>query len=67
MALVKCADCGKDISTSAPACPHCGRPSLARQNSTNLGDMLKGCAGLVVGLFGLLVCLIALKACASGG
>lgn len=26
MALVKCAGCGKDISTSAVACPNCGRP-----------------------------------------
>lgn len=34
MALVKCRECGKDISTQAKACPHCGakppyRPSLA--------------------------------------
>ena len=27
MALVKCADCGKEISDQAPACPHCGRPT----------------------------------------
>jgi hypothetical protein len=26
MALGKCEDCGKDVSTEAPACPHCGRP-----------------------------------------
>lgn len=26
MALIKCDDCGKDVSTMAPACPHCGRP-----------------------------------------
>ncbi|MCK9386052.1 MAG: zinc ribbon domain-containing protein [Nevskia sp.] len=34
MALIKCRECGKDISTDAKACPHCGakppyRPSLA--------------------------------------
>lgn len=34
MALIKCRECGKDISTEAKACPHCGakppyRPSLA--------------------------------------
>ena len=27
MALVRCADCGKDRSDQAPACPHCGRPT----------------------------------------
>ena len=26
MALIKCPDCGKDISDLAPACPNCGRP-----------------------------------------
>lgn len=34
MALIKCRECGKDISTEAKTCPHCGakppyRPSLA--------------------------------------
>lgn len=26
MALIQCEDCGKDVSTMAPACPNCGRP-----------------------------------------
>lgn len=26
MALIQCDDCGKDVSTMAPTCPHCGRP-----------------------------------------
>jgi TM2 domain-containing membrane protein YozV len=26
MALVKCPDCGRDVSTEAPVCPGCGRP-----------------------------------------
>ena len=26
MALIKCPECGKDVSTSAEACPHCGYP-----------------------------------------
>lgn len=29
MALVKCLDCGKQVSDSAPACVHCGRPVQA--------------------------------------
>ena len=26
MALMKCPDCGKDVSSAAPSCPACGRP-----------------------------------------
>lgn len=30
MALVKCRDCGNDVSDAAPACPKCGCPISAR-------------------------------------
>ncbi|MBQ3265218.1 MAG: zinc-ribbon domain-containing protein [Ruminococcus sp.] len=26
MALIKCPECGKEISNEAKACPHCGKP-----------------------------------------
>ena len=26
MALAKCLECGKEVSRSAQACPHCGKP-----------------------------------------
>ena len=26
MALIKCPECGREISDKAPACPHCGTP-----------------------------------------
>jgi membrane protein YdbS with pleckstrin-like domain len=29
MALVKCPDCGHDVSTAATSCPQCGRPMTA--------------------------------------
>lgn len=29
MALVKCPDCGRDVSTAATTCPQCGRPMTA--------------------------------------
>ena len=39
MALVKCFECGKTVSTSAPTCPHCGafEPAIdpATRNSIN--------------------------------
>lgn len=33
MALIKCPDCGKEMSSTTPTCPHCGyqpRPSYTR-------------------------------------
>jgi len=29
MALVKCGECGKEISDSAGKCPHCGKGKVA--------------------------------------
>lgn len=29
MPVINCPDCGRDVSTLAPHCPHCGRPSPA--------------------------------------
>jgi membrane protein YdbS with pleckstrin-like domain len=29
MPVISCPDCGRDVSTLATACPHCGRPSPA--------------------------------------
>jgi hypothetical protein len=29
MALVKCPDCGREVSDAAPSCPGCGRPVAA--------------------------------------
>lgn len=34
MALIKCADCGIDVSDSANACPKCGKPTKVRKNRT---------------------------------
>ena len=34
MGLIKCPDCGKDISDSAPVCPNCGRPMKVEVQQT---------------------------------
>jgi membrane protein YdbS with pleckstrin-like domain len=34
MAVISCPDCGHDVSTLAPACPNCGRPSPAAKMAT---------------------------------
>jgi hypothetical protein len=42
MAIRACRECGKDISTSAKTCPHCGAAGAVTQSSLN------GCLALVV-------------------
>jgi hypothetical protein len=43
MALVKCKECGKEISSVATACPHCGKPA-AKQTT----PAAKGCLTIIV-------------------
>lgn len=31
MALIKCSECGKEISSNARSCPHCGNPTKNRK------------------------------------
>lgn len=35
MALIKCPACGKDVSSNAPACPHCGEPIKSSTEKAN--------------------------------
>ena len=34
MALIKCSECGKEISDKAPACPNCGMPLRSKDRRT---------------------------------
>lgn len=52
MALVKCKECGKDVSTSAKVCPHCGIKSPGVKAS----DALKGFALIFVVIFIIAQC-----------
>ena len=37
MALSKCVECGKEVSTLAKTCPHCGapKPALKKKSKSN--------------------------------
>ena len=37
MSLVACYECAKEVSTDAPACPHCGAPVKAPQGPSKVG------------------------------
>ena len=55
MALVKCEDCGRDVSDRAPACPNCGAPVSSIDEGkpdkvTVDGDCFVGTRPLVVKL-----------------
>jgi hypothetical protein len=39
MALIKCKDCRKEISSDAPVCPHCGKP-ISKQSQTATGCLI---------------------------
>ncbi len=49
MALVACTECGKDISTEAQACPHCGK----KRQTPGFWSKAIGPVALLVGLFWL--------------
>jgi hypothetical protein len=51
VSLLKCADCGHDVSSSATACPHCGRPNRRRSSPIELSGILViavVCAGALI-------------------
>lgn len=40
MSLRKCPDCGNDVSSTAVACPHCGRPARKGSSPVELSGIL---------------------------
>jgi len=40
MALIKCSECGREISDKAPACPGCGNP-IRNQGNTEIQELVK--------------------------
>lgn len=52
MALIKCSECGQEVSDKAPACPHCGAPlrsSVAVDKPVARPGRLGRLIGLVIG------------------
>ena len=49
MALIKCSECGKEISDKATTCIHCGCPV-----SKNKSNVIIGIIGIVILLYGII-------------
>lgn len=43
MALMTCPDCNRQISSSAPACPNCGRPMKSAPLTPEVHGTGEGC------------------------
>jgi hypothetical protein len=62
MALIKCRECGREVSTEAAACPGCGAPikamaeqaAAAEKKTADAANAKKGC----LGCFGILILFI---------
>ena len=53
MALIKCYECGKEISDTADKCPHCGAP---KPNAVgNAVGIALGCISAIPNLIGVAV------------
>jgi hypothetical protein len=48
MALQPCKECGKEVSTQAPTCPHCGKADPTGANSAKVQKGCLGCVGIIV-------------------
>ncbi len=54
MSLIKCPDCGKDVSTRDASCPHCGAPLTTEE--IEVGTDLTGKRYRLYIVLGILVC-----------
>jgi hypothetical protein len=65
MALIKCTECGKEISDKAKTCPSCGAPVVTPK--TKATKALSGCLGIIIVLSLALIVLLAIVGKSSSG
>jgi hypothetical protein len=66
MSLVKCADCGSEISTAAVTCPHCGRPRVVAEQFDRRPGSGKVLAIILAGLVALMLFMCSHQTTPSG-
>ncbi len=60
MALIKCSECGKEISSEAKVCPHCGKPIGNHNEAIGYGK------AVLIGI-GVILMVIGFALAFSGG
>lgn len=65
MSLIKCSECGREISDKASTCPGCGAPLVAESSLIEAAPK-KSRAGLFLGIGALIVVVIIVVAVNSG-
>lgn len=58
MALIKCPECGKEISDKATSCPNCGCPSTDIEDAEKINDTTQGILALFLCVLGLIMAFI---------
>lgn len=64
MAMIKCKECGKEISSLAEKCPHCGAPTTGKtiEIVKHSGSVISGIGTLLIAAG---ICLFLLAMCAK--
>jgi len=65
MALIKCPDCGRNVSSSAPACPDCGRPIAGSKSAKSKLSEETGWRGLIIGAVMLVLVIGVMSRCGN--
>lgn len=58
MGLIKCKDCGAEISEDCTTCPNCGA-DIRKQQNPNLSKQ-NGCGAVIFGIFLLISAIVSL-------
>lgn len=67
MALIECKECGREISTSASTCPHCGNLPLAKKVEKAAISIVKLGLGVMVLIPFILIGIVIIATVFTGG
>lgn len=65
MAMTKCKECGKEISTTAKTCPHCGASTSPVLDAMgNVGEAASSLGSMLMLIGGVILAVVLLSMCA---
>lgn len=65
MAMTKCKECGKDISTTAKTCPHCGASTSPILDAVgNIGETASSLGNMLMLIGVIILAVVLLSMCA---